>query len=50
MIFLNKVGKACHSSKYIFRFQVNPDATELAAVNLLICLVGRYFSQTDLAD
>jgi len=29
---------------------VDPEASELAAVNLIICLVGRYFSQTDLAD
>lgn len=29
---------------------VDPEESELAAVNLIICLVGRYFNQTDLAD
>ncbi|XP_072345193.1 gem-associated protein 2 isoform X3 [Scyliorhinus torazame] len=28
----------------------NPEDTELSAVNLLICLVARYFEQSDLAD
>ncbi|KAK3918755.1 Gem-associated protein 2 [Frankliniella fusca] len=29
---------------------IEPEASQLAAVNLLICLVGRYFCQTDLVD
>ncbi|XP_034255713.1 gem-associated protein 2 [Thrips palmi] len=41
------IARTCQQIRNIM---VDPDATELAAVNLLICLVGRYFSQMDLAD
>lgn len=47
----------CSTIRFIARIcqqirnsMVEPDTSELAAVNLLICLVGRYFGQTDLAD
>ncbi|KAE8750895.1 hypothetical protein FOCC_FOCC002323 [Frankliniella occidentalis] len=47
----------CSTLRYIARIcqqirnsMVEPEASQLAAVNLLICLVGRYFSQSDLVD
>lgn len=47
----------CSTIRYMARVcqkirnaMVEPDETELAAVNLIICLVGKYFCQADLAD
>ena len=47
----------CSTLRYVARIcqqirnsMVDPETSELAAVNLIICLVGRYFRQSDLAD